>query len=124
MNSLKTWSKSYKKVLDVTHMDYANDYCDAKDKIGQIYHQPKPISKGVLMHPVGKKDIHNKEIYEKYIVKDLNGNLFVVDYNPAYCAFMLLPNGATEGHSVFYPGISLEIVGNVWENSDMLKPKK
>lgn len=75
----------------------------------------------VLMQFTGLKDKNGKEIYSGDILKAryFNGDLKVsaVEYNEKECAFTL-SNGA------FFGRFENEVIGNIYENPDLLKPSK
>jgi uncharacterized phage protein (TIGR01671 family) len=82
----------------------------------------------VLMQSVGQKDIHQKDIYEGDIVKTKYGRLCVVEQlvTPSYCGWDLSVIDTRENISLRKPDewdlwSNLEVVGNIYDNPEMLK---
>ena len=68
----------------------------------------------------GLKDKNGKLIYEGDIVTDVLENKFIVNFSIEYSSF-LLTNIKTKGSMVFYPKIKLEVIGNIYENPELLE---
>lgn len=73
----------------------------------------------VLMQFTGLKDKNGKEIYEGDIVKLKYGPPYEVKYSQKDAMFILT---TTNSVGLGMDLVDKEIIGNVWENSDLLKP--
>ena len=68
-----------------------------------------------FMLPIGILDVNGKDIYEGDIVKTKDGKLFEVVYNKEYARYQL------GNKRTIMPLDCLEVVGNIYENKEMLK---
>lgn len=83
------------------------------------------IDKIVLMQSTGLKDKNGKEIFEKDIL-DYNGRKVIVKWHGSYACFIYefvdeLQNRTTEWQSLFLSYYHFEIIGNVYENPELLE---
>lgn len=81
---------------------------------------------------VGKKDINNLDIFNGDIVRDDSGNIGVIDYSEHslrwnikfYKGKSYLVENYPNGVEIFdwiQPKSSIEIIGNIYENPDLIK---
>lgn len=83
------------------------------------------IDKIVLMQSTGLKDKNGKEIFEKDIL-DYNGRKVIVKWHGSYACFIYefvdeLQNRTTEWQPLFLSYYHFEIIGNVYENPELLE---
>ena len=80
-----------------------------------------------FMQYTGLKDKNGKEVYEGDIVKDWeNIDLYEVVWNRRYACFELnrLTFGNDTGQEIDNLHLDLEIIGNIYENKDLLEAKE
>ena len=90
---------------------YLTDFYDVEQAFKRRY---------VLMQCTGLKDKNGKLIYEGDIVEDALMNRFTINFDEKYLSF-LLTNIKTKESMVFYPNIKLEVIGNIYENPELLE---
>ena len=73
-----------------------------------------------IMQFTGLRDNAGKEIYEGDIVRDIDGEVYFVEYSsPYFACYKPGPHGnLRETH--FYD-LSVEVIGNIYENPELLK---
>lgn len=79
----------------------------------------------VLMQSTGLKDKKGKEIFEKEIL-DYNGRKVVVKWHGSYASFIYefvdeLQNRTTEWQPLYLSYYKFEIIGNIYENPELLE---
>jgi uncharacterized phage protein (TIGR01671 family) len=67
----------------------------------------------VVQQYTGLKDRHEKEIYEGDIIKLFNGDLYTVKF--------IEENNETEMSGYFFSSFGSEVIGNIFENNELLK---
>lgn len=82
----------------------------------------------ILMQSTGLKDKNGKEIFEKDIV-DFKGRKAIVKWHGSYASFIYefvdeLQNRTTEWQSLYLSYYHFEIIGNVYENPELLEVTK
>lgn len=82
-----------------------------------------------LMQYIGRKDKNGKEMYDKDIIKiemyDDEYEYFVIRWNDDYCGYVLYYDA--DGYEEFNSWLdtsTFEIVGNTFENYELLQDKK
>jgi len=75
-------------------------------------------SRFVVSQFTGLLDKNGKEIYEGDIVKDDIGGIWKVGWNDEFLSWYLWNNG---GRSIDAEEDTLEIIGNIYENPELLK---
>lgn len=79
----------------------------------------------VLMQSTGLKDKKGKEIFEKDIL-DYNGRKVIVKWHGSYASFIYefvdeLKNRTTEWRPLYLSYYKFEIIGNIYENPELLE---
>nr|DAP39874.1 MAG TPA: YopX protein [Caudoviricetes sp.] len=79
----------------------------------------------VLMQSTGLKDKNGKEIFEKDIV-DFKGRKAIVKWHGSYASFIYefvdeLQNRKTEWQPLYLSYYHFEIIGNIYENPELLE---
>lgn len=92
-----------------------------------------PTGKTSLMQYIGLKDVNGKDIYEGDVIrKPIYGTVIVI-WNEGICAFQYAYHAHGKGTAIggrvtnnFYQheSSSYEIIGNIYENPELLEPKK
>lgn len=70
----------------------------------------------------GLTDKNGIEIYEGDVVQCALGAKYKVVFSDEWCAFMLIEN-KTGRQVIIYPEMKLEVIGNIYENPELLESK-
>jgi uncharacterized phage protein (TIGR01671 family) len=127
----RAWNKLSNEMKDVISLNINYEFPDCSNVLLETntfdaiktHNNPINCSVGlknvVIMQCTGLKDKNDKLIYEGDIVEDVLMNKFVVSFNKNYLSF-LLTNIKNEQSMVFYPNINIEVIGNIYENKELL----
>jgi len=98
---------------------YGNKGLAEQAGFSNIDNQPN-TDKFILMQYTGLKDKNGKEIYEGDITKDPDGNAFEVIWNKGAASFELQNKTS---HFLFVQRYidMFEVIGNIYENPELLK---
>lgn len=115
----RAWNKKDKVMVDVAAMNFGpsgfwsliEDADDAELQLADSYE---------LMQYTGLKDKNGREIYEGDVVKNEYGKVMEVQYDPRSAAF---------GVGDYYfgtigSGKTLEVIGNIFDNPELLEGKQ
>lgn len=81
-------------------------------------YRPLNLEQCRVVQYAGLKDIFGTEVFEGDIVTDLLGDKYEVRFNE-FCAFQLYKND--DYFMAIYPGIKLNVIGNIYENPELLE---
>lgn len=140
MIDFRAWDKKENEILDVMYIDFSGNkvgVCNVPKKMFEdgrlhtIHSIERDWSEVELMQSTGLKDRNDTEIFERDIVKwsrlcmDFNlenyeerSDNFVVEWDVYNTGFVL-----GGGEPFLYKDISsdLEVIGNIYENSELLE---
>lgn len=132
------WHKPTNKMMDCYGYNKDFVFADTLDGVGTTYN-PAKFEDCILMQCTGKKDKHNKLIYEGDIVRLTGKNKvtfeYLVKYRLSEYRYVLeYTNGKLKGHKArdfskeyaqvknLYDG-GYEVIGNIYENKELLEGK-
>lgn len=110
-NEIKNTMLSWEKIKHNSHMDLVGNYFFVFNR-----------NEYKLMQYTGLKDKNKKDIYEG----DVDSRGFIVEYLLGMSGFYLMKNGEgvhlSHEQSVLHGQLKhIEIIGNIWENPELLK---
>lgn len=101
------------RVWNNQKMIYETEYMS----IGQILYE----GKWAIMQYTGLKDHDKKEIYDKDILKDISGYLWLVFWYDDHACFGLKAIGQENVTVEIIDNHNMKLVGNFYENPELLK---
>lgn len=122
----KTWEEMgwiarirYKKSGEIARLSFRRNIYD-----GNIYGGLVNLDEIILMQSTGLFDRNGKEIFEGDIV-DYKGRKAVVKWHGSYASFIYrfvneLQERVSEWHPLFLAYYHFEIIGNIYDNKDLL----
>ena len=118
----RAWIKNDKEMIDVDEIHFDNGKLDF---IGDAITFMRTVDEIELMQSTGLFDKNNKEIFEGDIVLVL-GSLYTVFYDNEKGSYRLKPHDDrwnVDYMSNFSHGGNFEIIGNIYENPELLEEK-
>lgn len=117
----RCWDKENKEMLDVEYLHW--DDCTREFSIRTtMYSDYFGPSDMILMQYVGLKDKNGKEIYEGDIVKGTFYGFPMPEYD---YIFQIYWDEKEKGFMAnYFEPSECEVIGNVWEDSDLLNDSK
>ncbi|WP_369351020.1 YopX family protein [Streptococcus hillyeri] len=79
------------------------------------------IDEKYVMQSIERKDINDIDIFCDDIVKDFRGDFFQVKYWSEYSSYFLSFIEEPSKPMGLYPDIALEVIGNIYENPELLE---
>ena len=132
----RAWLKREKIMVRVMEINFPEHYIAAHDERGGFYSK-RGLGCVIMMQFTGLKDNHGKEIYEGDIVRTADGSLLATikigEYYPEpvkYCCELCGIKKHTvhclhaydkDGEYLIEDNKSLEIIGNIYENPELLE---
>ena len=118
----RAWDKTSKEMYDVEAINFNRGKFES---IGYGVTSLRSADKVELMQSTGLKDKNGKEIFEKDIL-DYNGRKVIVKWHGSYASFIYefvdeLENRVTEWQPLYLSYYHFEIIGNVYENPELLE---
>lgn len=115
----RAWDNAEKKMWNVETIYIEDEWVKAND--GSIYGTTKDLVRDyVLMQSTGLKDKNGTEIYEGDIVKNIYDEIYVVKWLDAGFYLEEKYDGGFD-YSELHFGDNKEIVGNIYENPELLE---
>lgn len=135
---LKAWNKATKKMYEVIRIDFYNE------KVGYLFADPITQGEAIgyfnfsdidLMEYTGLKDKNGKEIYEGDICRwrdletfnnEILEDIFVVVWNDEKLAWYTQNEDGNFGYDLYEytDDRDLGVIGNIYENIDLLEVEK
>ena len=117
----RAWDKIDRIMREVYSINFINeDMCLMCDNLGRVQMN---FSDAELMQYIGRRDINDKEIYEGDIVK-VNDKLYEVIFDESYVGFNLknyFDSSSDYPKIAFSELNNIEVVGNIYEDTKLLK---
>ena len=123
---IRIWDMDRKVMLGIQYVifyngDFYENYRDLEDGI--------PIENIVVMQSTGLKDKNGVGIYEGDIIKNIRNGISRKVYWDTHCASFHLSKRGREKPGVEYwslsnPKWNYEVIGNIYENQELLESKK
>ena len=117
MLKFRAWDKVNNEMFEVAEMDFIFDTVSDKKYYSVSFDEIE------LMQSTGLVDMHYNEIFEGDVVKVLN-SLYTVFYDGERGSFRLKPHDKrwhTDYMSNFSGGGNFEVVGNIYENPELVE---
>ena len=79
------------------------------------------VEKETVGQYTGLIDIHGKELYEGDAVRDVEQDLSVIQWEKDLVRFLLMPTDANSPRCILSSITTLEVVGNIYDNPELMK---
>ena len=125
MLRFRAWLKNDKKMIDVDEIHWDRDRVDF---IGDGITFMRKADEIELMRSTGLKDKNGQEIFEKDIV-DYKGRKAIIKWHGSYASFIYifvdeLQKRVADWKPLYLSYYRFEVVGNIYENPELLKETK
>lgn len=122
----RAWHKTWEEMGKVKRIRFDDDG-NANNVLfkGKEFGVNAKVNEFELMQSTGLKDKNGKEIFEKDIL-DYNGRKVIVKWHGSYASFIYefvdeLENRVTEWQPLYLSYYHFEIIGNIYENPELLE---
>ncbi|WP_261079577.1 YopX family protein [Streptococcus mitis] len=126
----RVWMKSLKWMCDVTNISFDSKFVDIYQQgdTERYTEMSVEFDEITLMQSTGLKDKNGKEIFEGDIL-DYKGRKALVRWHGSYASFIYrfvdeLQKRNTEWKPLYLAYMKCEIIGNIYENPELLEDKK
>ena len=118
----RAYIEEYDEILPVLFIDFVNNaFCVIPTAELEGGNQIEIKDRMNLLDQfTGKRDNNGKDIYKNDIIKTNTGIIGVIDYNSNYACFIIKTD---KNEHVLYTD-EIEIIGNKYQNSELLNNKK
>lgn len=123
----RAWIKELNEIREVEYINFWKKMISFPNKFCKEYYLNADFDEIELMQYTGLKDKNNKEIYEGDIVKlRANHGIGVVKYYDEWGAFVVeyIKSKPLAVLGMNYYKENIEILGNIYENSELLGENK
>ena len=123
MIKFRAWDKEFKEMVQVNALVLDEQVIKVTYKNKNVVKDD--VKEYVLMQSTGLKDKNGKEIFEGDIV-DYKGRKAVVKWHGSYASFIYrfvneLQERVSEWHPLFLAYYHFEVIGNIYENKELLE---
>lgn len=126
----RAWMKSLKWMCDVTNISFDSKFVDIcqQGDTERYTEMSVEFDEITLMQSTGLKDKNDKEIFEGDIL-DYKGRKALVRWHGSYASFIYrfvdeLQKRKTEWKPLYLAYMKCEIIGNIYENPELLEESK
>ena len=119
----RAWDKCKKRMLEISRINFISNAVFYKEDLQHVGNIGDHCC--VLMQFTGLTDKNRKEIFEGDIVRTLTKGVYYITYDKG--RFLLFKENfgemARQSLLEYYSQNDLEVIGNIFENPDLLKDK-
>jgi len=127
MIKFRAWDKKLQTMLDVSLIDFKKGVLVCEHwKFGET--NLMSFDEIELMQSTGLKDKNGKEIFEGDVV-DYKGRKAIIKWNGSYASFIYrfvdeLNKRSAEWYPLYLAYLKCEVIGNIYENQELLEDSK
>ena len=119
----RMWNGITSKLHHVTGLYFDSKVAQYIDEVGKL--RCIKFENAILMQSTSLKDKNGKEIFEGDIL-DYNGRKVIVKWHGSYASFIYefvdeLQNRVTEWQPLYLSYCHFEVIGNIYENPELLE---
>lgn len=126
MIRFRAWHNTWEEMCEVKRIRFDDEGNITTVLVkGEAFGSNAHLEEIKLMQSTGLKDKNGKEIFEKDIL-DYNGRKVIVKWHGSYASFIYefvdeLENRVTEWQPLYLSYYHFEIIGNIYENPELLE---